>query len=144
MPSSTERRKVCNKCKKRRAAKFFKPYKRKDRKDDLSARCRDCIREDNRERWIARKQLQKDIEEGRALPAVSRLPADPFREWLTRDALPRYASIREFCEATGLQERRVFDVVKGRQKNVSLDYVDKAVTRDGSTFLWELYPELYP
>ena len=142
MPS--ERWKVCNKCGKRRAAKFFKPYKRKDRKDDLSARCRDCSREDDRERWLARKQLQEDIEAGRALPPMNRLPAQPFRDWLNDEALPRYDSLREFCEATGLQERRIYDVVNGRQKKVSLDYVDKAVTRDGSVFLWELYPELYP
>lgn len=142
MPS--ERRKVCNKCGKRRRAKFFKPYKRRDRKDDLSARCRDCSREDDRARWLARKQLQADIEAGRALPPMNRLPAGPFREWLNHSALPRYDSLREFCQTTGLQERRIYDVLHGKQKQVSLDYVDQAVTRDGSAFLWELYPELYP
>lgn len=75
---------------------------------------------------------------------MNRLPAKPFREWLEKDALPRYASLREFCARTGLQERRIYDLLHGKQKEVSLDYVDKAVTRDGSAFLWELYPELYP
>jgi hypothetical protein len=97
----------------------------------------------DRERWERRKQLKEDIEAGRALPAVNFLDVKPFREWLEA-TVPKYASLREFCESTGLVERRIYDMMNGRQKRVSLDTVDQALTRDGSAYLWELYPELYP
>jgi hypothetical protein len=42
-----------------------------------------------------------------------------------------------------VDERRLYAVMH-ESGSVNLDIVDRALTEDGFTGLWELYPELYP
>lgn len=130
--------KVCSGCGRRRLAKFFGPRNRSDRKDQLSARCRDCTRKEDRRR----REKQKAIARGELEPEINFVPAEPFREWV-RGRIEKYGSLREFCEVCDLQERRVYDLLNKNQKRVLVENVDKALVNDGSAMLWELYPELY-
>jgi hypothetical protein len=45
-------------------------------------------------------------------------------------------------EALSLEPRRLRDILAG-QATVTLEMVDRALTNDPVTGLWELYPELY-
>ena len=73
---------------------------------------------------------------------VTFVPAGPFVLWVKRRQYA-YESLSKFCATCELQERRVYDLLKGKSKRVSVDRVDTALVRDGTTMLWELYPELY-
>lgn len=79
------------------------------------------------------------------------LPREPFVRWLEK-LQPRYESIGVFAEALGLDESLLRRVLRGwgvrrgervPKPYVSLDTVDRALTSEGSTLLWELYPALY-
>ena len=136
-------RKRCNKCGRNRLAKFYDSRLREDRHDMLAARCRDCVREDWRLKREEEARHKRAVKRGLELPKVNRLPIKPFQSWV-EDRLTKYESITEFCEATEMHERRVYDLLRGRQNTVELETVDRALTREGSTMLWELYPDLYP
>jgi len=77
------------------------------------------------------------------------LPVEPFRIWL-REIVERYGSPENAEGAVGLSARTIrrFTNPKGiyevTQELVSLDIVDAAVTHEGSCFLWDVYPLLYP
>lgn len=76
------------------------------------------------------------------------LPVEPFREWLTT-VVARYGSVESAEGALGLPARTIrrFVAPKGKyevtQTHVSLDIVDRAITHEGSTFLWDVYPDWY-
>lgn len=76
------------------------------------------------------------------------LPVEPFREWL-QVVVTRYGSVESAEGALGLPARTIrrFVAPKGKyevtQTLVSLDIVDRAITHEGSSFLWDVYPEWY-
>lgn len=142
MPSKALKKR-CNKCGRVRLAKFYAKRSRSDRRDQLAARCVDCVTEDQRRTRERRKREREEVASGKSLPRVHRVPMEPFQAWVQERA-PKYESMADFCEATEMNERRVYDLLNGRQKTVTLEVVDRALTREGSAFLWELYPELYP
>lgn len=142
MPSEVAKKR-CNGCGKLRLVKFYTKRVRPGRKDQLAARCKDCVTKGNRERWERRKRERELIKSGEILPPVARLPVGPFKAWCAQ-RVEKYDSIADFCQVTEMNERRVYDLMNDRQKTVTLEVVDRALTREGSTFLWELYPDLYP
>lgn len=87
------------------------------------------------------------------------LKLKPFQDWLT-ERRERYGGIGDLSEVVGIPERQLytlitgFEMVSGKRRrdgkscmrpklSVSIDVVDRALIREGSTSLWELYPELY-
>jgi hypothetical protein len=72
---------------------------------------------------------------------VKRLRVEPFREWL-KEMSTRY-TMGEMEARLKVDERRLYAVMH-ESGSVNLDIVDRALTEDGFTGLWELYPELYP
>lgn len=71
------------------------------------------------------------------------LPVEPFAAWL-RVKLREYGPVYNLADACGINERRVRSILNGEQPRVALGLVDIALTHEESTFLFELYPELYP
>ena len=70
---------------------------------------------------------------------VLHLNPKPFAAWL-RPRVERYGSA-PLAKQLGIPERRIYAVLHGH--GVHIDTVDKALCRDGTTHLRELYPELY-
>jgi hypothetical protein len=74
------------------------------------------------------------------------LPVEPFRAWLIF-VVTRYGSCEAAEGAVGMRARTIrrFTSPKGifevTQREVSLDLVDAALAHEGSTFLWDLYPD---
>lgn len=108
--------------------------------------CIDCERERNRA-YQAKRRAQ-----GKARPknASTRpgwkrdlLPIQPFALWL-RVKASEYGSAAAVAVATDLGERRIRGILAGDQQWVTLDTVDWALTHEESTYLFELYPDLYP
>lgn len=91
-----------------------------------------------RPRPVAYKRVM--VEEEKDL----RIPAEPFREWM-RAMMERYeCGSTGLSEVTGLPDRSIQRILYEGQDNVSIDTVDKALVREGSTLLPTLYPDLYP
>jgi hypothetical protein len=72
---------------------------------------------------------------------VPMLPIGPFREWLV-GRLDAYGSVDRLAVVLGASERRLRVWLRAGSR-VSLDSVDRALTREGSALLGELYPELF-
>ena len=80
------------------------------------------------------------------------LEIGPFQEWIEK-RLEVYDSIDTFATLVETSPRSVHRWRKGREidkmgkertiNKIPLNTVDIAITREGSTNLWELYPELY-
>lgn len=87
------------------------------------------------------------------------VPLGPFQDWLIQK-VEEYGSQRELEDVTKMPARRLyacingFETVQGSKTKtgrperrtkltVSEDVVDRVLVNEGSTFLWELYPELY-
>ena len=80
------------------------------------------------------------------------LEIEPFQEWIEK-RLPAYDSIDTFAMLVETSARTVHRWRTGREvdkrgkeriiNKIPLNTVDIAITREGSTNLWELYPELY-
>ena len=122
--------KVCTACRRRLPHDAFYLRRRHGRMV-LEAMCKDC-----------KNKRRKD---GRVEPSgyASRLDPAPFKAWLELK-LAQYGSIDKVVLATGLPARRVTAVLHDEQAETSLTTVDKALTYEGSAFLFELYPHLYP
>lgn len=104
-------------------------YQRKDRPGARS-RCRAC---------------DAKIAKGRAEhfdPDNPPLPCGPFVRWL-QELIEEQEGVKEVAMWTGLSQRRIYTLIQGQQKNVTMDLVDRALVAEGSTHLSELYPELY-
>jgi hypothetical protein len=77
------------------------------------------------------------------------LPVEPFARWLEGRVLA-YGGVETFARSVGLNDTAPLRRVLRRgdhgrpKKSVRLSFADKIVTLDGSTFLWEIWPELYP
>jgi hypothetical protein len=125
--------------------------------------CKVCRREDYRAKMAApefverRREYNRFWAEGRRRRAgvqprplfaarapdheqTPKLPVEPFRLWLER-LLPRYGSLRNMAEALRVDESLLGHTLAGRKKYVLLTTVDKALTNEGNTLWWELYPD---
>ena len=140
MPSKVaEETKACSKCgevKPKNYDNFGLLHRRG--KDGFQPRCKPCTKQDRKDKYARDVRIARGEEDKR----VQLLPARPFVLWIKRRQYA-YDSLSKFCKTCGLQERRVYDLLKGKSQRVSLDRVDTALVRDGTTMLWELYPELY-
>lgn len=76
------------------------------------------------------------------LEQVTRLPAAPFGVWL-REREGEYESRLAMARALGLDDSLLGKLLAGKKSGVSIDAVERALVREGSTFLWQLYPSLY-
>lgn len=71
-----------------------------------------------------------------------RLDIEPFAGWL-RERISVHGTIQRFAGIVGVDEKRVRVFLTGAQRHVGSATVDHWVTIEGSSHLWELYPELY-
>lgn len=145
---------LCAKCKQDKPIDDFSPRRGTGWYDDNGTKrysyCQTCMRTEDKERKrkdrLAGKPASKYSGERRNVK-VSRhdmLPVEPFALWLKAKVI-EYGSVLSVAHATGLGDRRIRSILGGEQKYVSLDTVDFALVREGSTFLFQLYgPELYP
>ena len=140
MPSKVaQETKVCAKCGKKKPKNLdnFGILVRRG-KQGFQGRCKPCTKEDRKEKYAQSLRVERGEEEKR----VTFVPAAPFALWIKRRQYA-YESLSQFCRTCELQERRVYDLIKGNSHRVSVDRVDTALVRDGTTMLWKLYPELY-
>jgi len=70
------------------------------------------------------------------------LPAEPFSEWM-RALVDRYGSA-EAAHRCQLNDRQVRRNASGEPTTVGFGFVDRVLTCEGSTFIWELYPQFAP
>lgn len=75
------------------------------------------------------------------------LPIEPFRSWL-QGVVVRCGGVEKAEGSLGMKPRAIRrfvspSVEEARARYVSLDLVDLAITHEGGTFLWDLYPRLY-
>lgn len=106
--------------------------RRRRGKVEHRARCRSC---ENRIDYDRRAALKR----GEAEPTIF-FPVEPFRDWLAL-AVQRHGSRLRAATETGMSERRLRAILGGEQRRVTLDVVDRALANEGSTMLWELYPD---
>lgn len=72
------------------------------------------------------------------------LPAKPFALWLRETAEMEDGSpTGEWCRQVRIDQSAARRLVRGEQTHVHIDTVDRTLIEEGSTFLWDLYPELY-
>lgn len=140
--------KTCIECEKDYPATrdFFQARNRRGRQG-FKPRCKPCQKTwtDN---YLARVEAEK-AEVG-ADKVVHYLPAEPFREWIKSRMAFYYAQsyfeigagASEFSRRSGMSKRRINEVLK-RSEQVTVELVDRVLIAEGSTMLWELYPELY-
>lgn len=80
------------------------------------------------------------------------LDIKPFQQWI-EDRLQYYETIEDFAAVIDTSPRAVLRWRTGRERDkrgkeriitkVPLNTVDIAITREGNTGLWEIYPDLY-
>lgn len=70
-----------------------------------------------------------------------RLPSGPFMDWVQQRRY-HYQTLSDFVKACGVPERSLTRLHEARTHTVSCIFVDKVLTNEGSTALWELYPDL--
>lgn len=77
---------------------------------------------------------------------VAMLPVGPFSDWLrSRIAyLQRIEQQSTWQDLVGLSGRSIRAIVHCEYPTVNLDLVDRVLTRDDTTNLQDLYPDLYP
>jgi hypothetical protein len=76
------------------------------------------------------------------------LPVKPMRDWITRK-LEMYTPT-ELARACQLftpegepDVRRISSIFRVEKNSILFSSVDHMLTREGSTFIWDLYPEEY-
>jgi len=114
--------KRCAKCE--RILPYVRFHKRQDSRDGYNSQCAEC-----------RSNKGKD---GATKTAGGRLPLTPFRKWLKERLQVYGGSTSMLALATGMNERQLYRCLNRETSSVQLDIVDKALTLEGSTFLWEL------
>lgn len=77
------------------------------------------------------------------LEPARRLVAVPFSAWL-REREGEYDDRVHMARALGMDDSLLGKLLEDRKPAVSIDTVEHALVREGSTFLWQLYPDLYP
>lgn len=70
------------------------------------------------------------------------MDAAPLRQWILERMTQFDEQYLEFSYRCGVSEKRIREIGDGSVKRVSFPLVDKILTTEGSTFLWELYPAL--
>lgn len=119
--------------------------------------CRACQRirskrEDQRERHrIYQEGQRRRAGAAQRIPRVAApkdaseyltLDAEPFASWL--DEHVDENDLRRWTKAHGIDESNVKRLRDRKQQRVHIDTVDTVLTRHGGTFLFDLYPDLYP
>jgi len=106
--------------------------KRADAADGRKGQCRPCVQA------VVKERVPRE----RSRASGEKVPIGPFRDWLM-SRIQKYGSACDVARELGLSEREVYRFLK-QSKMVTVATVDHALTRDGGTMLWEIYPELYP
>lgn len=115
--------KKCNGCGKNKGLSHFN--RRPDSRDGYRGKCKPCDK-------------PKGIPSPGNEPAGGgRLPVGPFRRWLEGRLEYYDGSKKVLADATGLDERQIYRLLNEGDK-VALDTVDRALTNERSTFLWQL------
>jgi hypothetical protein len=82
----------------------------------------------------------------RQTPGYSRdwLPREPFIEWVEH-VRPHYPELTDdaFGEMLGFTARSLRRVMQESTNGVTVELVDRALTLEGSTELWQLYPDRF-
>lgn len=88
-----------------------------------------------------RERIVMELDRTRAdcRPSAGRLPAGPFREWLTGFLVREQCSAGELAERAGVDSSTLRKVQGGRTSTVLLATVDRVLTVSG-VHLSELYP----
>jgi hypothetical protein len=103
-----------------------------------------------REKGIKAREVEKSTY--KRSKADDLIEIAPFQQWINHK-IEKYGSIEDFAMAVDTSPRTVLRWRTGREisKNgkervfdkIPLHTVDVALTREGNTALWEIYPELY-
>lgn len=72
-----------------------------------------------------------------------RVPGGPFRDWLYRRMEIHQCSAAELEARFGMKKREIYQFLGKAPKTVPLEIVDRLLTHEDDTMLWELYPGLY-
>lgn len=73
---------------------------------------------------------------------VPKVAVEPFRNWLKTERM-KYERLKDLAVVIGMDDSHIGHILEGRQSSISLDIVDRALTRMGIP-LWQVYPDLYP
>lgn len=68
--------------------------------------------------------------------------AEPFKAWLEWRLRYFGGDVMWFARRAGVNRERLQRILRGAQLFVSVDYVDRCLSGDGSTHIAELYPDL--
>lgn len=71
------------------------------------------------------------------------LYAPPMQRWLEAKVV-EYEGYQALAEMCGVSDRTMYRLWKGEVQGVTLDLADLLLTREESTSLWDLWPELHP
>jgi hypothetical protein len=136
--------KRCTRCRKtlpRDEQHFHVDYRNPDGTPHrFKSQCKDCARISGRAARKRHKARMARLTSPVDLEAGVMLNIDPFRAWLRRLVLLYGQGLA--AEKVGVAER-VLHRWLHESRSVHIDNVDRALIREGSTDLWELYPELY-
>lgn len=70
------------------------------------------------------------------------LPIAPIRDWVIQKAKV-YGGYRELSVHCGVYERTITRIVGREHSDINFSTVDEILTNEGSTFIWDLYPDEY-
>lgn len=92
-----------------------------------------------------RERGAKNIREGKVLPGYGeRLPVEPLKQWFESKLDNGYMQNQVLLAIRcGIDARAIHRIINLEYESVSEDFVDHALLSEGSTYLWEIYPELY-
>lgn len=115
-----------------------------EQKEDRREQDRFFTYKSRREKGIPERKFKKS--RGVERMDDAKVPAEAFIEWL-KVKLDQRGSIKELSKVTGISDRRLRTLFAGSYsqkgktyeiKNLSIDFVDDALIKEGSTMLWEL------
>lgn len=69
------------------------------------------------------------------------LPIEPIHEWVKRKA--KIFGNLELAKLCGVNERVVTRILRKEYSEINFSTVDEMLTNEGSTFIWDLYPQEY-
>lgn len=121
-----DRQKVCIRC---RASKSVRDFSRSNRLADGST--------------LLRRVCKQCRRRGNGPDRCPRVPVEPFAAWLAfvlrRDGM----TSAETAEMLGVPERTIRRILGHEMRRVEVDLVDRALIRDGTIELDDLYPNLW-
>jgi hypothetical protein len=71
-----------------------------------------------------------------------RLPIEPLSEWAIKRA-KAYGGNKGLAEYCGVDERTITRIVHKEYPEINFSTVDEILTNEGSTFIWDIYPNEY-